>query len=69
MLIYDVYWTFHVNMLRIKCDCGNYFIWQTNITLMECLFCGNKEWWYGEGYTEEARKMNFKTAVINIKRN
>jgi len=36
---------------------------------MECLFCGNKEWWYGEGYTEEARKMNFKTAVINIKRN
>ena len=68
MVIYNVEWTPFVNMLKVKCDCGKHFSWQTNITLIECIFCGNKEWWYGDGYIEEARKMNYKTAILNIKR-
>ncbi len=50
MNIVDVYWTETRNTLVVKCDCGEEFRWPTNVTLMECFNCDNKEWWYGNGY-------------------
>lgn len=69
MLIYNVYWTSKVNMLKIKCDCGKYFDWQTNISLITCPYCGYNEWWHSDAIDYSGfEQYNLKTAKLNIKR-
>ena len=36
MIITDVTWTSHVNILSVTCNCGYGFFWQSRISLMEC---------------------------------
>lgn len=56
MIITNVYWTPIVNMITVKCDCGNTFDWQTNISLIHCPKCYHNEWWHG-GHTEDVYKI------------
>ena len=66
MVIYDVYWTNRINILKVKCDCGNKFEWPTNISMIYCHFCENKEWWHsdGEDYPDFP---NLKKAKMRLK--
>lgn len=67
MVIYDVYWTDKVNMLKVECDCGLNFRWQTNISLITCINCGNMKWWHNDG-ADYPDMPYFKTAKMNIKK-
>jgi hypothetical protein len=47
MQLIDVYWTHHVNRLRVRCDCGVLLDRPSNVSLVECSNCGCQELWHG----------------------
>lgn len=49
MILIDVYWTNIINMLTIKCDCGETFNYPSNHSLVECPSCYNREIWHRDG--------------------
>jgi predicted RNA-binding Zn-ribbon protein involved in translation (DUF1610 family) len=47
MTLLDVYWTPHVNHLRIACDCGATLDHPSRVSLVRCPVCGRAELWHG----------------------
>lgn len=65
MVIIDVFWQPTVNVVLINCDCQQYFLWPSNISLAECPYCRNKEWWFKHEPADPFP--GFKTAVIKLR--
>lgn len=59
MILKNVKWTYFVNVLCIKCDCGEEFEYPANYSLVECPKCKNKEVWHEDALNIEELK-NFK---------
>lgn len=45
MILRDVVWSYTVNVLIVEC-CGGRFAWPSNISLVECPECGQRELWH-----------------------
>jgi len=67
MRIIDITWTNRINILTIICDCGETFHWQTNISLIVCPKCQNKEWWHGDADVWNLKhNVNYKVSKIEL---
>ena len=64
MRVINVTWTPEVNVLTVECDCKNIIYWPTNISLIQCPNCHNKEWWHSDGVYFDKK---YKIAKIELK--
>jgi hypothetical protein len=46
MKLFDVYWTPHINVLVVRCDCQAQFSWPANIALARCPVCARTQLWH-----------------------